>query len=62
MSCYSCGLGASKTKRSYSKAKVETVTYSKPHPSKGIIPNSKKKASVPTRSPARTFNTVGDTN
>ena len=57
MACRSCGLGP--TKRTYSQPKVEKVV-NKPHPSKGVIGVSTKKVSVPTRSPARTFNTVGD--
>ncbi len=60
MSCRSCGLGPIKPRTVYTKSKVETTNVSKPHPSKGIIPNSKKKTSVPTRSPARTFTTLGD--
>lgn len=59
MVCRSCGLGPKKSKR-VSSPKVETANVSKPHPNKGIIPNTKKKVSVPTRSPARTFNTLGD--
>ena len=60
MSCRSCGLGPIKPRTVYSRTKAETANVSKPHPSKGIIPNTKKKVSVPTRSPARTFNTLGE--
>ena len=59
MVCRSCGLGPKKIYRSSPKPKVE-VTTPKPHPAKGIIDNTKKKTSVPTRSPARTFKTLGD--
>lgn len=58
MVCRSCGLGPTKNKKSYSQSNVEKVAV-KPHPSKGII-TSNKKVSVPTKSPTRTFNTLGD--
>jgi hypothetical protein len=58
MACRSCGIGPIRSKKNYSKPKVEVVA--KPHPSKGVISTNTKKVSVPTRSPARTFNTVGE--
>jgi hypothetical protein len=56
MVCRSCSLGPSKVKPN--KTKSEPVNQSKPM--KGLVNTSKRKVSVPTRSPARTFNTVGD--
>lgn len=58
MACRSCGLGPIKPKRSYNQPKAEKIV-TKPHPSKGII-TSNKKVSVPTKSPTRTFNTLGE--
>lgn len=59
MACRSCGLGPKNIKKGIVKP-VSEPAVSKPHPSKGIIPNNKRKVSVPTKSPARTFNTLGD--
>ncbi len=59
MVCRSCGLGPKKIYKASNKTTVEPVT-TKSHPSKGIINGTKKKPSVPTRSPARTFKTLGE--
>jgi hypothetical protein len=59
MVCRSCGIGPSKNYKSVNKSKIEKVT-AKSHPSKGVIDNTKRKTSVPTRSPARTFTTLGE--
>lgn len=56
MVCRSCSLGPSKVKPN--KTKSEPVNQAKPM--KGLVNTSKRKVSVPTRSPARTFNTIGD--
>ena len=59
MVCRSCGIGPKKNYKSSNKPKAEIVS-AKSHPAKGIIDNTKRKVSVPTRSPARTFKTLGD--
>jgi hypothetical protein len=59
MVCRSCGLGPKKNYKASNKTKVEPIVP-KFHPSKGMINSTKKKTSVPTRSPARTFKTLGD--
>lgn len=55
MSCRSCGLGPTKvvTPRAKTPPNVNKVK------AKGAVEISKK-VSVPTRSPARTFNTTGE--
>jgi hypothetical protein len=58
MVCRSCSLGPVKPKKNYNQTKIEKVA-AKTHPSKGII-TSNKKVSVPTKSPTRTFNTLGE--
>lgn len=59
MVCRSCGIGPSKNYKSVNKTKTEKVA-AKQHPSKGVIDNTKRKVSVPTRSSARTFPTLGE--
>ncbi len=59
MSCRSCGLGPYRAKAAPAKPKAENET-TKQNPISPRIENKNRKVSVPTRSPARTFNTVGD--
>lgn len=59
MSCRSCGISPYRPKVSPAKPQTNSAT-TKSHPNRPKIENTNKKVSVPTRSPARTFNTVGD--
>lgn len=60
MSCRSCGLGPSPIKKSASKP-VAAPIVNRSVPTKAKIEsNVKKKTSIPTRSPARTFPSVGE--
>ncbi len=58
MGCSSCGIGPSSVKRSSAKPTKQSVVVRSP--AKIISNTTSKKMSVPTRSPARTFNTVGE--
>lgn len=58
MACRSCGIGPKKIKKF--PPKIDNDSISRSHPSKGVIENTQKKTSVPTRSPARTFKTLGE--
>lgn len=57
MVCRSCGLGPSKSKTI--KKPIETVSDRNKH-IKGVVQNSTKKTAIPTRSPSRTFPTIGE--
>lgn len=57
MVCRSCGLGPSRPTIKRAKTVVTTNTSK---PIKGTIPPHKSKTVIPTRSPAKTFTTVGD--
>ena len=59
MSCRSCGINSYKPKISVAKPRDDSVP-NKPNPTRPKVENTNRKVSVPTRSPARTFNTVGD--
>ena len=56
MSCRSCGLGPSRPV--IRKQKVDP-TINRNKPPKGLVTASKK-VTIPTRSPPKTFTTVGD--
>ena len=59
MSCRSCGISPYRAKVASAKPKNDPAP-NKPNPTRPKIENTNRKVSVPTRSPARTFNTVGD--
>lgn len=57
MACRSCSLGSSRPV--VNRVKKESVNNNN-KPLKGLVTSDKKKTNIPTRSPAKTFTTVGD--
>lgn len=61
MTCRSCGLGPSPVKRTPAKPTTSKIVHkSVPTRAKLNQPAPAKKPSIPTRSPGRTFNTLGE--
>ncbi len=61
MTCRSCGLGPSPVRRTPVKPTTAKVVHrSVPTRAKSEQPVKSKKLAIPTRSPARTFNTLGE--
>ena len=58
MVCRSCGISwTSKVEKSKTKAVEPVIARVK---AKGVVDTTSKKVSVPTRSPARTFKSLGE--
>lgn len=57
MACRSCGLGPGRPKNRVPLAQPAT---NRSKPPKGVIQTTKQKTTIPTRSPSKTFTTVGD--